>query len=440
MWLRAAPLVVAHAGLLATFDLAARPLLLYLWLVLATGGLVWAVGGLERSARLSAASVLLVAALLRLLLVPLPPTLSDDLLRYLWDGKVAAAGLNPYELAPDSAELAPLRDADWRRLPHRHVPTVYPPLAVTVFSIAARLPWPAVALKLGLVAADLLACWLLLGLAAARGLGRWRVLWYAWNPLVTLELAGMGHVDGLGVAASVAVVAWIGGVRRRPFAAAATAAAAVLVKLVPLAALPAWSRQSGRPWLFAAATLALVVAAAAPVVVAVGGVPPGLVTYGVSWEFNGPLFEPLWRLLDGAGARGWVESRLDALKQLTGNHDLWNRFYPFNYPQLQAKLLLAPGLVAVVALAWRRRDPLASAGVLFGGLPLFSATVYPWYLLWALPWAALCRQRAWLALAAVAPLSYLPKVAGVPLWPWVWAAVWLPFLAALLLDRRWSTG
>ena len=32
--------------------------------------------------------------------------------------------------------------------------------------------------------------------------------------------------------------------------------------------------------------------------------PPGLVRYAVSWEFNGPLFEPLWRLLDAVGAPG----------------------------------------------------------------------------------------------------------------------------------------
>lgn len=116
-------------------------------------------------------AVLLGAVLLRLPLLPLPPALSDDMLRYLWDGKVAAAGFNPYALAPEAEELIPLRDGIWRRLPQRQVPTVYPPLAVAAFSIASRLPFPLLAWKLMATGADLLACWLLLHLA--RGLGIW---------------------------------------------------------------------------------------------------------------------------------------------------------------------------------------------------------------------------------------------------------------------------
>ncbi len=433
------PLLAVHAGLLVTWDLAARPAALFLWLAAAVVGLVFAALRLAKAPAVSAASILLVAALLRLLLVPVPPTLSEDALRYLWDGKVAGAGFNPYRLAPDAPELEPLRDAVWQRLPHRHVPTVYPPLAVAVFSIAARLPAPLLALKLLLALADLATCFLLLRLADRRGLPRARVVWYAWNPLVTLEVAGMGHVDALGVTAVVATVLLLLA-RRRPVAVAATAAAAVLAKLVPAAALPAWARQSRRPLVFLGAAGGLLAVAVAPVVVATGGVPPGLVTYGVSWEFNGPLWEPLWRLLDLADSRAALEGLLDGLKQGTGQHDFWNRFYPYNYPKLQAKLLLAPGLLAVVWLAWRRRDPLASAGILFGGLLLFSATVYPWYLLWVLPWAALCRQPAWLALAALVLLSYLPQTTTVPLVPWILAAQWLPFFALLARYRRWSTG
>ena len=436
----ALPLVVAHVGLLATWDLAARPVVMLAWLGAGALGLVYASRRLARGAAPGAAGVLLVAVVLRVLLLPLPPTLSEDSLRYLWDGKVAGAGSNPYLLEPDAPELEPLRDADWQRLPHRHVPTVYPPLAVAVFSIAARLPAPLLALKALLTAADLAACALLVSLARRRGLPRHRVVWYAWNPLVGLEVAGMGHVDALGVAAVVATV-WLLATRpRRPAGAATTAAAAVLAKLVPLLALPAFARQSGRPWLFVLLCGGLVAVATLPVVVATGGVPPGLVAYGVQWEFNGPLWEPLWRLLDRLGSTAAVESVLDAIKQASGAHDFWNRFYPLNYPELLAKLLLAPGLGAVVLFAWRRRDPVASAGILFGCLPLFSATVYPWYLLWALPWAALCRQPAWLALAALAPLSYIPQVTDVPLMPWVYLAIWLPFAALLVARPRWSTA
>ena len=74
---------------------------------------------LELDPRASVAWILVVAGLLRVLMLPLPPTLSDDVLRYVWDGKVAAAGLNPYRLPPDAPELERLRDDLWERLPHR---------------------------------------------------------------------------------------------------------------------------------------------------------------------------------------------------------------------------------------------------------------------------------------------------------------------------------
>mgnify|MGYP006197475281 CR=1 FL=1 len=130
------PAVVIHAALLVTFDLADHPIWTLVLLALGFLALLFAVQRLSRGARPAAAGILLVAALLRLLLLPLPPSLSDDVLRYVWDGRVLAAGENPYRLAPEAPELSHLRDDLWRRMPHKEVPTVYPPLAVDVFNYA----------------------------------------------------------------------------------------------------------------------------------------------------------------------------------------------------------------------------------------------------------------------------------------------------------------
>lgn len=374
------------------------------------------------------------------MLLPLPLSLSDDALRYLWDGKVAMAGANPYAHPPAAAELSPLRDETWRRLPHAEVATVYPPLAITAFSIATLLPFPLLAWKSLATATDLAACGLLLALARRRGIPEGRTAWYAWNPLVVLEVAGMGHVDALGVAAIVAAVLALTprpGGESRWERAALGAAAGVLAKLAPLAALPMWVRQSGRPARFLALALGLVAVAFLPVLTATGGIPPGLLRYGVSWEFNGPLFEPLWRLLDAAGAAPALKAFLDRLKEWTGEHEAWNPLYPYLYPQLLAKALLALGMAAAVVRSVRERDPLTGTGRLFGSLLLLSPTVYPWYLLWVLPWAALARHRAWLALSGLVLLSYLPKTAGLPLMPWIYLSIWAPF-AALWLRTPWE--
>ncbi len=433
----ALPLFAAHLGLLLVFDLAHHLLATLTLLGAAFLSLLFAARRLEASRSSLGGVILAGAVLLRLPLLPLPPTLSDDALRYLWDGKVAAAGFNPYALAPAAEELTRLRDATWRRIPHSRVPTVYPPLAVAAFSIASRLPFPLLAWKLMATATDLLGCWLLLALARSRGVPEGRTVWYAWSPLVALETAGMGHLDAIGVAAVLGAVLWLGPRLKRTFGlgtAAGLAAAGALAKLVPFAAFPMWARQSGRPWRFLAWAGGLTALALLPVLAATGGVPPGLTTYGVSWEFNGPLFEPLWRLLDAIGAAPALARGLDRLKEWTEMWEAWNPIYPYLYPQFLAKLILAAGAGVAVLLSLRERDPLAGAGRLFGWLLLLSATVYPWYLLWVLPWAALHRRTTWLALSALSLLSYLVLM-GVPAWPWVYAMVWGPFAVVLVVER-----
>jgi len=220
--------------------------------------------------------------------------------------------------------------------------------------------------------------------------------------------------------------------------AAVWAAAGVLAKLAPAAVIPMWSRQSGRPGRFLAIAGGLVAVAFLPVVIAVRGIPPGLVRYGVSWEFNGPLFEPLWRLLRIIHAAPALAHGLDGLKHLTGIWTAWNFLYPLLYPQLLAKALLGMGMIAVTVLSLAERDPVAGTGRLLGALLLLAATVYPWYLLWILPFAALTRHAAWLALSALILLSYLPKIAGVPLMPWVFLAIWVPFGILLLTTKGWK--
>jgi len=430
--------VGVHVLLLASHDLAVDLGFTLGLLGAGFGALAWAVFGVRR-APLGRAGLLSLAVILRLLLLPLPPTLSDDVLRYVWDGKVLSAGANPYGLAPQAEQLEGLRDERWRVMPHRDVEAVYPPLALTLFSIAARFPRPVLAWKILVTALELAGCALLASLAARRGLDMRRVALYAWNPLVTLEVAGMGHVDAVGVALVIATV-WALDARRAW--APVAAAGAVLAKLVPLPAIPLWARRAPRPARFAVVSAAVVAAGLAPVLWATGGVPPGWIRFGVSWEFNGPLYEPLWRLVAALRLDEAVKLGLDRLKLWTDAHELWNRFYPYVYPRLLAKGMLAALLAWMLWRLWKDRqaDATATTGRTFAALVLCSATVYPWYLLWVLPWAALARQPAWLALTGLVLLSYLPQFGEVPLVPWVHAAIWLPFAVLLWRHPTWSTA
>lgn len=385
--------------------------------------------------------ILATAAALRLLLLPVPPSLSNDAYRYLWDGRVVLAGANPYALAPEADSLAHLRFGDWgyvwEQMSHRDVETVYPPLAIGLFSIAGALPRPLLALKLLLVGFELAGCALLLLVARRFERPAWSTLLYAWNPLVVLEVAGMGHVDGaalLPVAAGLLMLP-------RSALAAACLGAGVLVKLVPAVLVPLWARRSPEPRRFLGAALLVALAGLGPVVWAARGVPPGLVRYAVSWEFNGPLFEPLWRVIDRTVAVQAVKGALDLGKELTGSKDSWNRLYPWVYPQLLAKGALFGGLCWWVLFCLRSQNALEGTARTLAGALLCSATFYPWYALWVLPWAALLAWRSWLALSVSLGLSYLPRLLdapGVELFPWVWLAVWLPPLLVWAAGAWWA--
>ena len=430
--------MAAHVGLLFTHDLGNHLPVFLALVAVAFVGLFTGERLLHGIQPSVGQSIVVVAVSLRLLMVLLPPTLSEDVFRYLWDGRVLQAGFNPYELPPEAPQLAPLRDELWHDLPHRDVPTVYPPLAEAVFAMAAWMPAPVYALKAILATVDVGTCVLLLLLARRWQMPQERVLWYAWNPLVTVELAGMGHIDGLGVALVVLTTLLLTLPGRRIGTAAVAAAAAVLTKLVPILAFPTWGRQSGRAATFVLLAAAVALAGLVPMIATTGGAPPGLVRYGVSWEFNGPLFEPLWRLLDSVGLPATAHAGLDRLKDVSGEHDFWNRFYPWNYPQIWAKVLLAAGLTVSMLWAWKDRDTPRSMQKIFGAVIIFSATVYPWYAIWVLPWAALRRSPAWLMLTALLFLSYIPQFAAVTLFPWIHALIWIPFLVVLVLTRRWS--
>lgn len=438
-------MVAAQAALLLLSDLRQHLEIGLLILAFAFAGLALAI---RRLARLSQArrltgrpllAVMGVAVALRLLAVPLPPTLSDDVARYLWDGRVLAAGASPWRLAPDAPELASLRDAAWRELPHKAVPSVYPPLASALFALVGFLPRPLLAWKCLVAGADLLGCWWLLCLAAKLELPPLRALWFAWSPLLVLEGAGMGHLDGLGVTAAIGAALAL--LSRAPVRAGLAAAAGALLKLAPLAALPLWARRSERPgWLVLSALLAFGLGAL-PMLASAGLLPDGLATYGMSWEFNGPLFEPLWRIADALGLAPWLASGLDALKGWTGHRQdaALNRLYPYLYPQLLTKAGLGGLALLVVLASWfgaRRRGLAESHHRLFGGLLLTSATVYPWYLLWVLPWAALALEPAWLLASGLVLLSYLPQHRPGASGAFWFCAQWIPFAIVALAPRR----
>lgn len=140
--------------------------------------------------------ILGLAILPRAILLTSDPALSDDLYRYIWDGKVAVAGIDPYRYPPDAPELAPLRDRLWEPINQKAQRTPYPPAAQGIFALTYRLaPDSIKAQQVVATAADLLVIGALLILLGRVGLPRRRVLLYAWSPLPPLHFAHSAHND-----------------------------------------------------------------------------------------------------------------------------------------------------------------------------------------------------------------------------------------------------
>ena len=119
-----------------------RLVIMVAFAALATGAYFIAVGIVLRQpqSRRAVWIVLGVAAVLRLMVLAAPPFLSTDLYRYVWDGRVQMAGINPYRYIPADPALESLRDA--AIFPHINrattAPTIYPPMAQIVFRGASK--------------------------------------------------------------------------------------------------------------------------------------------------------------------------------------------------------------------------------------------------------------------------------------------------------------
>lgn len=291
------------------------------------------------------------ALLARLVLVDSTPWLSDDLFRYLLDGKVSAAGINPYRFAPEHPTVQAIAPELAARVNHPDIPTIYPPAIQALGLVAAWFGWGITAWRVFVSVLDVAAMALVARLFFGHDRGWRAAAVYGLCPLAVWESGANGHLEPIVVLCFLAgVLQW----RRGRWAWAGVAiAAASMAKFYPLLVLPAWLRDrfAIRVILMAAGSTALVTWAFAS-----GGVDvfAGMRAYLEHWSFNGPIYE--------------LGSRLGLPPSL-------GRLLPF----------LVIGTAGVVA-AIRRETPERVTPFLLFAFLVLGPTLHPWYALWVLPW------------------------------------------------------
>ncbi len=292
---------------------------------------------------------LALAAVWHVLFLVKPPGLDDDIHRYVWDGRVQRLGYNPYILIPADPALSRLHTPETRTLNNPWLPTIYPPGAELFFRGVTAIHETVFTMKLAFVASDVAIVFLLLGLLRYRGEGLHWVLAYAWNPLLATEVAGSGHIDIVG--ALLLLISFVALERRWRTLAALTFGLAVSVKFLPLVLLPLyWKRVRFRDGALAAAVVGFLYVP----FLSRGHIPMGsLGTYVQYFRFNDPVFLILERLIA---------------------------------PQILTSLAILIGLA--VACYFTSKFPTRSSDAF--ALPMAASllcapAVYPWYLIWLLP-------------------------------------------------------
>ncbi|MGH3272561.1 MAG: glycosyltransferase 87 family protein, partial [Trebonia sp.] len=230
-----------------------------------------------------------------------PPRNSSDSYRYIWDGRVQAAGIDPYLYAPADEGVARLRNdflwssyrpghadcvtttqvsaagpADRRvagctKLNRPKVPTVYPPVAEAYF-LAVQLVAPADDSTIPIQAAAaafavLVTVILLYGLRRLGKDPRLAALW-AWCPTVILECGQNAHVDVVAVALTLVALLLLAGAKTegRTVLGGVLLGLAIATKVTPVLVAPAVLRRGW--WLISASVAAAISLVYAPHVLA----------------------------------------------------------------------------------------------------------------------------------------------------------------------------
>ncbi len=333
---------------------------------------------------------------------------SDDIPRYIWEGRILLEGYNPFAIPPEDPRLIPFRDEVYPQINHKDMPAIYPPIAQYVFMLLSTATDRAEGYRLFLLLVECAAVALMFRWVKTIGLSRDRVMIYALNPLVVVGIAGHGHLDSLQILFLVWALTLYA--ERREGAAMALVTFAGLVKFLAFFALPFFINKR-----------------------TVRHLP---LCIGIILASYGPFF-----FLEGAFSFGNLGHYLGVFE-----------YYSLTYAPLRwmlgtvgAHAVTAIVLLGVLLWLWLSRTrPEYAVPPFLLLLTLMNTTVHYWYLIPILALGVVWNSRALVALTLLAApyfwvlqrLSFEGVFVGA--W-WQPVATYVPFLAILWLEMsgRW---
>ncbi len=363
--------------------------------------------------------LLAVGVILRLVLIPIDSYTSNDVARYMFDGKIAISGLDPYQVNHNAPELAELK-AKWQP-PEEHAkyPTLYPPLALSLFALSASFGADNAALVWKLITT--LASIATLGILTLmlRDLKKLHHLsLVALSPLLILE-AGVGiHLDA--VSTLLIAFALFSFLKHKHFFTGLFIGLGVLTKILPLMLmLPLFfGVKKIKPALTLATSMVLTVAVGYGIILALGFIPVGsIVTLFEKWRFGSPLFSFLSSITSG---------KLLLASML---------FF----------IISAASIIFIKTLKLKQKITVTSPLLVWSMaiILLISPVVFPWYLMPLVPLVVLNPRPFMLTWISLMPLTYevLGEFAANGSWMpanWPLMVVTISAFVALYFELRQS--
>lgn len=295
--------------------------------------------------------IIAFAIVFRLTLIPTSYTTSDDVHRYLWEGKVLSNGFNPYTTPPQDSSLIHLRDDNYEMVTFKHIPAIYPPFSQVVFALNYLVSGNNVVfLKIIYLLFELVTLIFLLKILRLKGKDQKFILLYAWLPLPILEYFNNAHLDVIGITFLVMFLYYFE--KNKISLSSLMLALAFLTKLLAILIIPLIFKKLGikKSIIFYAVFLLVCLIFYLPFIYGNPDVLGGLFQYLRHWEFNGSVYN-IFKLI----------------------------FLRGDIARIICTVLL---LISVLFISFKYKYFMNGVFSVLLCTIIFSATVYPWYLGW----------------------------------------------------------
>jgi alpha-1,6-mannosyltransferase len=327
----------------------------------------------------------------RITLLPLQPTASDDIYRYVWDGKVSAHGINPFQYAPSDSMLLPLHSSLLpAKVNHPEMQTIYPPYSQLMFFLSYEIFGENIyGIKILLFISEFLTIFLLFLLLKKLKIPLYNITLYALCPLPIMQFMIDGHIDGTGFPLLLLFLfLYLTGRKINSFIAIGFS---IISKFISGLVLPFTFKEEKGKYRFYVILIPILIIVLSYISFFSGGIFPfkSLIEFSENWISNSSIFALIFGIV--------------------------------NDNQEARKIALVLFIIAAGILFFSRKDFLDKIYIVFFLFFLFSPTVHPWYITW---------------LAVLLPLSFrwsglafitLVNVANILLINYILNGIWIVF-------------